>query len=199
MELYEEFASAFVRGGAGGESPARLHDFKRTEPLERVRMVLGMLRGMQPANLLDIGSGRGAFLSPLLDAFPDLEVTAMEPDPRRAARIEAVRRGGISRLRVVRMDAQRPGFRAGSFDIVTMLEVLEHLPHPQRALEALAPLARRFVVVSVPSRPDDNPEHLHLFNRTQLEDMLSRAGAARIRIDAVLNHYIARARVSGVI
>lgn len=199
MELYEEFASAFVRGGAGGESPGRLHDFKRTEPLERVRIVLGMLRGMRPANLLDIGSGRGAFLWPLLEAFPDLEVTVMEPDSRRAARIQSVRRGGVSRLRVVRMDAQRPGFQPGSFDIVTMLEVLEHLPQPRRALEALAPLAKRFLILSVPSRPDDNPEHLHLFDRAQLEDMLSRAGAAQVRIEAVLNHYVVRARVSGVI
>jgi hypothetical protein len=32
--------------------------------LPRVRKVLGVLRGVHPANLLDVGSGRGAFLWP---------------------------------------------------------------------------------------------------------------------------------------
>jgi hypothetical protein len=50
----------------------RLHKFKRTMDLARVRKVLGILHGLQPAELLDIGSGRGAFLWPLLDAFPGL-------------------------------------------------------------------------------------------------------------------------------
>lgn len=196
MDLYEDFAAAFVRGQrAKDESPPRLHHFKKTEPLERVRKVLGMLRGMQPGDLLDVGSGRGAFLWPLLDAFPDLRVTVIEASEQRAGQIQAVRRGGIDRLTVARMDAQRPGVRPHSFDAVTMLEVLEHLQEPQRALDALVPLARRFFVLSVPSRPDDNPEHLHLFNRVQLEEMLGRAGARRVRVEAVLNHYVVSAQV----
>ncbi len=43
----------------------RLHRFKRTIELPRVRKVLGILKGIQPRNLLDIGSGRGTFLWPL--------------------------------------------------------------------------------------------------------------------------------------
>ena len=39
----------------------RLHRFKRTMELPRVRKVLGILNGLQPRDLLDIGSGRGAF------------------------------------------------------------------------------------------------------------------------------------------
>src|SRR5579859_5632149 len=40
----------------------RLHRFKRTMGLPRVRKVLGMLHSIQPTSVLDIGSGRGAFL-----------------------------------------------------------------------------------------------------------------------------------------
>src|SRR5947209_2342913 len=50
----------------------RLHHFKRTNTLPRVRKVLGILRGLAPSSLLDIGSGRGVFLWPLLDTFPEL-------------------------------------------------------------------------------------------------------------------------------
>ena len=35
-------------------------------------------RGLAPASLLDVGSGRGAFLWPLLEAFPGLPVIAVE-------------------------------------------------------------------------------------------------------------------------
>src|SRR5687767_2195279 len=66
--------AALVRiGRAAG---LRLHRFKRTMGLPRVAKVLGALKGIAPAELLDIGSGRGAFLWPLLDAFPWLPVTA---------------------------------------------------------------------------------------------------------------------------
>src|SRR5262245_31177447 len=64
---------ALVQIGRAAE--LRLHRFKRTMGLPRVARVLGILKGMAPTELLDIGSGRGAFLWPLLDAFPWLPIT----------------------------------------------------------------------------------------------------------------------------
>lgn len=46
----------------GKNKGLRLHKFKRTMQLQRVRKVLGMLKAFAPAELLDIGSGRGTFL-----------------------------------------------------------------------------------------------------------------------------------------
>jgi hypothetical protein len=63
-----------IAAGLAAEFP--LHPFKRTMPLPRVTWALGVLRGIQPLSLLDIGSGRGTFLWPLLDTFPALPVTA---------------------------------------------------------------------------------------------------------------------------
>ena len=42
------------------ERKLRLHRFKRTAGLPRVRRVLGALKGFAPETLLDVGSGRGA-------------------------------------------------------------------------------------------------------------------------------------------
>src|SRR5438045_1451520 len=68
-------ADLFRQGTAAG---MRLHHFKRTGGLPRVRKVLGILRGLAPADVLDVGSGRGVFLWPLLDSFPELPVLSID-------------------------------------------------------------------------------------------------------------------------
>jgi SAM-dependent methyltransferase len=200
-----DLATAFVRGHLqqsdatlqdGIAAGLRLHRFKSNAELPRVQRILGILRGLAPLNLLDIGSGRGTFLWPLLAAFPHLDVTSVDKSDRRATDLAAVRTGGIDRLKVVRMDVERPAFTPGSFDVVTILEVLEHLNNPQAALAGSMKIARRFVLVSVPSVPDDNPEHLQLFSPHQLQEMAEEAGASRTTIEHVLNHRIVLMRAS---
>ena len=178
----------------GLEAGLRLHRFKRTMELPRVRKVLGILKGLQPSSLLDIGSGRGAFLWPLLDAFPDLPITALDLLDHRVADILAVRDGGVSTVMAVRGDATRLPFADASFEVVTMLEVLEHIPDTRRALAAVCRVASRFVVLSVPSKPDNNPEHIHLFDQRTLAELLSDYGMTHLHVEYVLNHLIVVAR-----
>ena len=147
-----------------------------------------------PSSILDIGCGRGAFLWPCLDAFPDTPLTAIDFDEHHAKLYVIVRLGGIERLCGVRCDIQNVGsmFRDKEFDAVTALEVLEHLKNPAAALENIVRISRRHVVISVPSKPDDNPDHIHLFSEQLFTDMFQRIDRIkRFRFDYVINHLFA--------
>jgi ubiquinone/menaquinone biosynthesis C-methylase UbiE len=180
-------AAALALGRAHG---LRLHRFKRTT-LPRVTRALGALRGLGPATLLDVGSGRGTALWPLLEALPATTVVALDRDPVRARDLGAVARGGVAALRAVRGEAARLPFATGSFDGATALEVLEHVLDPAAVARELLRVARRFVVASVPSVEDDNPEHLRLFSVEALEGLFLAAGARRVSTTHVLSHRVA--------
>lgn len=166
----------------------RLHRFKRSMDLPRVQKVLGILKGLQPANLLDIGTGRGAFLWPLLDSLPYLPVTCIDRLEYRVADLQAMHEGGVAYLSALQGDVTALPFADDSFDVVTMLEVLEHVPEMRKALAEVCRVARRFVLFSVPSKADDNPEHIHLFTQQQLRTLLAEQDVTRVHFDYVLNH-----------
>lgn len=210
MTLYfERLAAAFVRGTypewnqipldeddwesriqTGLERGLRIHRFKRTMDLPRVQKVLGILQGLYPGELLDLGPGRGAFLWPLLDRFPDLPVQTVDRLDYRVADIQTVQRGGVAQLASLCGEVEQLPFLEQQFDVTTMLEVLEHTPNPQLALQEVARVTRRALVISVPSQADDNPEHLHLFQPAQLQQWLTQLGFSRLNSSGVLNHHI---------
>ena len=68
------------------------------------------------------------------------------------------------------------------------LEVLEHIPDVESAVRAAVRMARRYVVVTVPSKPDDNPEHIHLLTKERLTELFEAAGCRRLHFDGVPGH-----------
>ena len=177
--------------GAGSRAGLKLWPFKEKEELPRVSAVLGFLRGVQPSSLLDVGSGRGAFLFPFLRAFPGVPVTAVDLLPHRVEMLDAMARGGVSCLTALRQDICTWDAPEGSFDVVTLLEVLEHIPQVERAVSSAVRLARRYVVVTVPSKPDNNPEHIHLLTKEKLTGLFQAAGCDRLRFGGVNGHLTA--------
>ena len=85
------------------------------------------LRGSWPGRLLDIGSGRGRFLSVAVSAGWKAIGIEFEPGLAEMAR----RRYGVQ---VVVGDAIGAELD-GPFDVITMWHVLEHLPDPLASLE----------------------------------------------------------------
>lgn len=193
-------AEAYRRGyelkydGVANPPEMKMHYFKEKENLPRVQVVLGFLQGIVPggqcSSLLDIGSGRGVFLFPLLREFSDLEVTSMDILPHRVELLDCISKGGIHNLHPMLSDVCENNLPDKSFDVVTMLEVLEHIPDTEKAVRNAVRLARNYVIVSVPSKSDDNPEHIHLFSNDDLKNHFLATGCSKIKFMSVTNHRV---------
>lgn len=200
QQYIQRLADAYRRGYelkyAGVENPPemKMHYFKTKEDLPRVQVVLSFLQGIIPAgqceSLLDVGSGRGVFLFPLLRVFPDLEVTSVDILPHRVELLDCISKGGVANLHPMLADICDGSLPDKSFDVVTMLEVLEHIPDTEAAVRNAVRLARNYIIVSVPSKPDDNPEHIHLFSNDDLKNHFLNAGCYKVKFMSVTNHRV---------
>lgn len=131
-----------------------LHRFKRSAALPRIQKTLGLLKSLCPACLLDIGTGRGTFLWPLLDTFPHLQTTCTDLLDYRIMDLEAAARGGIQNLRPLRMDAGELGCRNFSPQIRLCVE------SPYRACTQ-----KVICLYSIPMRT--SPHQIYKYPRTQ--------------------------------
>jgi len=173
----------------------RLHRFKRKAILPRIQAVIGMLKTIQPHTIIDIGSGRGVFLWPLISAFPHIKIKAIDLDQHVVDEIQSVVDGGIDCLIAIKSNVQEKlPFPDSSSDVVTVLEVLEHLQRPDLAIKEVLRVADRFVIASVPSKADNNPGHINLFHAKMLKDMFLSAGAKSVKLNSVLNHIVLLAK-----
>lgn len=172
----------------------KMHYFKVKEDLPRVQVVLGFLQGIVPAgqcqSLLDVGSGRGVFLFPLLREFPELEVTSLDILPHRVELLQCIHDGGISNLHPLQENICTWNAPDKSVDVVTMLEVMEHIPDTEAVVRNAVRLARNYIIVSVPSKPDDNPEHIHLFSKEDLNSLFLQHGCTKVKFMSVTNHTV---------
>ena len=176
---------------AGEQAGLKLYPFKSgKEELPRVRQVLGFLHGVEFETLLDVGSGRGVFLLPFMEEFPQVQVTSLDLLEKRVTFLNELSAGGYSKLTAHSKNICDQPFPENSFDVVTLLEVLEHIPEVDQAVKAAVNIAKQYVVVSVPSKEDDNPEHIHLLTKDVLTGLFEDAGCTRLHFGGVNGHLI---------
>jgi SAM-dependent methyltransferase len=138
---------------------------------------------LEPSSLLDAGCGEGETLARLKPSLP-ARAAGVDVSPQA---IEFTER----RLPQVELSCQSIGdlsFADDSFELVLCLEVLEHIPDPDRALADLARVASDYLVISVPHEPwfrvgsllrgkyvrtlGNHPEHVNHWNRGSLRAFL---------------------------
>ena len=170
------------------------HYFKVKDDLPRVQVVLGFLQGIAPAgqcqSLLDVGSGRGVFLFPLLREFPNMEVMSLDILPHRVELLQCIHDGGIENLRPLLGNICTWDAPDKSFDVMTMLEVMEHVPDTEALVRNAVRLAKNYIIVSVPSKPDDNPGHIHLFTNEDMKELFLKNGCSKVKFMSVTNHRV---------
>ncbi len=139
--------------------------------------------GVAPGRALDVGCGDGDFLAHLRRR--GWQVVGLELSAAAAGR---ARERGVE---VREEELEAAGFAPGSFDLVTLWHVLEHLPDPRRALEEARRVLRPggLLVLEVPNIssptfrlcgerwfPLDVPRHLQHFDPRSLERILALSG-----------------------
>ena len=131
--------------GAAREEGLKLYPFKlKSTLMARTRRTFGFLHSVCFETLLDVGSGRGAFLIPFIEEFPNVDVTS--------------------------------------------IDLLDYRATFAQAVAAAVRMAKSYVVVTVPSKPDDNPDHIHLLTKDKLTEMFNAAGCSRLHFDGVEGH-----------
>ena len=125
-----------------------------TNPMEQRMMrgfpdaLDGMLAGLSPRRILEIGVGEGQVMSRVRERFPGVPLVGLDlPDDslREEWRVQG--------LPCMFGDATTLPFPDDSFDLVLAIEVLEHVPGPDAALGELARVCSGTFVASVPFEP----------------------------------------------
>ncbi|MBI2461629.1 MAG: class I SAM-dependent methyltransferase [Candidatus Rokubacteria bacterium] len=114
-----------------------------------LRRVGDLVEAQRPRRILEVGCGEGFVLRYLAQRLPAVRLDGLEVDPGALARGRA-RCPGAS---FVHGDLMALPFRSGSYDLVLCLEVLEHLPEPDRALQEIRRVSVGGCLLSVPHEP----------------------------------------------
>jgi len=101
------------------------------------------------ASVLEVGLGEGFISGYLSEQLPALRFTGVELDAADAARA----RRHFPRIEVHQGSAYELGTLPGGYDLIICAEVLEHLDDPARALDQMARLGPRRLLLSVPHEP----------------------------------------------
>lgn len=173
-----------------------------TNPVVR-RLMAGFERDLDellalaaPGSILDVGCGEGVLAQRWAQRLGDARVVGIDLEE------ESIQAGWAEHpapnLEYRVMEAASLPFAAGEFELVSAIEVLEHLPDPERTLAEMARCARRHLLVSVPREPlwrmlnmargayvtalGNTPGHLNHWSRRAFVELLSRHGrVAEIR------------------
>lgn len=145
--------------------------------MERIRELVRSRLPRAGARILDLGCGSGR-TARTFEAFGSVVGSDLSWQP-----LVADAKGGRSRLA---SRAERLPFKSGSFDVVTALDLVEHLRDDQPALREMLRILRPggVLIVTVPAMPllygphDRVLGHWRRYSSAELRRSVRRAGAA---------------------
>jgi 2-polyprenyl-3-methyl-5-hydroxy-6-metoxy-1,4-benzoquinol methylase len=165
-------------------------------PLVR-RLMDGFQRSLEelvdradPHSLLDVGCGEGVLVQRLASRLGSRRVVGADLEEESIQAGWARHRSPNLEYRT--MQGSELPFAAGEFDMVSAIEVLEHVPDPERTLAEMSRCAERHLLVSVPREPlwralnmargayvaqlGNTPGHLNHWSKRSFVGLLERHG-----------------------
>ncbi len=143
-----------------------------------------------PSSVLDVGCGEGVLVERWARRLGSGRVVGIDLEEESIQAGWAEHQAPNLEYRV--MEASDLPFAADEFDLVSAIEVLEHLPDPEHTLAEMARCARSHLLVSVPREPlwrmlnmargaywsalGNTPGHLNHWSRRSFISLLSRHG-----------------------
>ena len=177
----EEAAKHLDADHAWRKSTAPQHD--------RLERTLALLPG-GVRSVLDVGVGEGDWLRLLAESRPGIELNALDLSPQRLADLEVTHEDGRA-IGKHQGDVTKMPFEDGSIEVVTLLEVIEHVPDWEAAVTDALRVAGRGVLITVPYRemlqstvcvhchqPTPLWGHLHSYDESAFDGFADRARIA---------------------
>ena len=146
---------------------------------------LAEIKNLKIDSLLDVGCGTG-YITKKLKIYPS---TCIGCDID-MSRIKLAREYIGPDVPLVVANAIKLPFKSSTFNMVTAMELLEHVPDTEALLKEIKRVSKDYVLITVPNEPLfrlanffrgknvtrlGNPEdHIHHFNRKSLEFLLSK-------------------------
>jgi SAM-dependent methyltransferase len=152
-------------------------DLQQYGPVHRHQRqaLIGLIAKLNVHSVLDVGCGSGENLAALADAMPQLELSGVDVSTEALAL--ASKRTRNIRLRELDAQCERLDER---FDLVLSIQVIEHLADDTMALQNMAAMADRWVLVTTmrgtmrPSEPTIG--HFRNYSDDDLRQKAARAG-----------------------
>jgi len=110
-----------------------------------------LLDRAEPASLLDVGCGEGALVQRFAQRLGSRRVVGV--DLREDSLQAGWSRHEAPNLEYRTLDGGELPFADGEFDLVSAIELLEHVPDPNLTLREMSRCAQRHLLVSVPREP----------------------------------------------
>ena len=140
------------------------------------RFVLAFLKGSEISSVLDAGCGTGLLLQQILEKYPHVRATGLEYS---AKGIE------FAKLRLPKADFHIIDLSKESlgekFDVVTCIDVLEHIADDRTALKNLLAMTGKYMILSVPlgqllKVEAERMGHVHGYSRREVQKKLQETG-----------------------
>jgi len=149
-----------------------------------IQKILKQLEKNNPKIILDVGCGTG-YITDIINRSMDANIICCDMNSNRISFAKTQ-----FHLETIIADITHLPFKNSSFDMVLAIEIIEHLPNIESALNEIKRVTKKNIIITVPNDPyfmianflrgknlksfGNPPDHINHFNKKTLKSILSK-------------------------